>query len=155
MPLLQNVILASYPNTEAAKVGLHALENFEQTPSELISEALVLDGTDGTTTISDRLDADPAGHEGLVKGAIAGGALGALLGPIGVAAGGAIGAGIGAIAGKHADSKDDAIIETAAGHLKDGSVLLAVLVNEEDPAVLDRALASSNPQSVTRHPVSE
>ena len=144
-----HMVVAYFKNDEAARNALKALNaahKKEELP--LDGAALVYRDNEGNAHLKEIGDAHA--REGAIKGALIGGALGLLFGPLGVIGGGAIGAYYGSIAAETVEGgvPDEALIEIASLLPNDSSAVVA-LTTEERAKEVEALLASLGGEVVT------
>ncbi len=151
MPEVQKIhlVVAYFDNEDAARHALDVLkEAHRKEELPLDGAALVYRDEEGDVHLKEV--GDTHAKEGALKGALIGGALGLLFGPLGVIGGGAIGAYYGSIAAEAVEGgvPDDALIEIASLLPNDSSAVVA-LTTEERARDVEDLLASQGGQVVT------
>jgi len=144
-----HLVVAYFEDEDAAREALAALKEAHK------KDDLPLDGAAVVhREAEDKLDLKEVGDthakRGAGVGALIGGALGALFGPLGVIGGGAIGAYYGSIVAATVDEgiPNEALAEIGAMLPVDGSALVA-LTTESDAHIIEEELASLGGQVVT------
>ncbi len=151
MPDMQQIhlVVAHFAHEDAARKALDALnEAHKKEHLPMDGAALVYRDDEGKVHLKDVGDAHA--KEGAVTGALIGGALGLLFGPLGVIGGGAIGAYYGSLAAEAVDGgvPDEALLEIAS-LLPNESSAVVVLTSEESARAVEELLASQGGEVVT------
>ena len=144
-----HLVVAYFDDEDAAKQALKALEEAHK------KEELPMDGAAVVhRNEEDKIDLKEVGDthaaRGAGVGALIGGALGALFGPLGVIGGGAIGAYYGSIAAATVDSGiPNEALEEIGAMLPVGGSALVVLTSEESARVIEEEVRKLGGQVVT------
>lgn len=151
MPDMQQIhlVVAHFVDEDAARKALDALsEAHKKEHLPMDGAALVYRDAEGKVHLKEVGDAHA--KEGAVKGALIGGALGLLFGPLGVIGGGAIGAYYGSLAAEVVDGgvPDEALLEIAS-LLPNESSAVVVLTSEASARAVEALLAAQGGQVVT------
>ncbi len=144
-----HMVVAYFEDEEAAKEALNALQDAHKKEAfPLDGAALVYRDEEGKAHLKEV--GDVHAREGAIAGALIGGALGLLFGPLGVIGGGAIGAYYGSIAAETMDGgvPDEALAEIAAMLPANSSAVVA-LTSEERANDVEALLSSQGGQVVT------
>ncbi len=148
-PLSIHMVLAHFAQEEAAQNALKALARAHKKEGlPLDGAALVYRDEKGHVHLKEIDDAHA--REGAVKGALIGGALGLLFGPLGVLGGGAIGAYYGGIAAEVINGGvPDAALHEIAALLPNEVYAVVALTTEERAADVEALLASLGGEVIT------
>ncbi|HHB90658.1 MAG TPA: DUF1269 domain-containing protein [Anaerolineae bacterium] len=144
-----HLVVAYFEDEDRARNALETLKDAnKQEDLPLDGAALVYRDEEGKVHLRELGDAHA--KEGALKGALIGGALGLLFGPLGVIGGGAIGAFYGSIAAEAVDGgvPDEALVQIASLLPNNASAVVA-LTTEEAARDVEALLASNGGQVVT------
>lgn len=135
------LIAKLYDNPDKGSEALQFVEDLHRTKTlKVLDAAVLVKEEDGTTSVKDTRDLEP--KEGRILGAIAGGLVGLLAGPIGVVVGALAGLGAGGLAAKWVDlGFSDKFLAGFQEHLKPGKSALLLLVEHDWAHRLSEALA--------------
>ena len=139
---MQNILAAVF---EIESEGYQALTTLSKSPvtdkATILQMALVKREAQ-TITVCDSFNSGIRTNDDTLLGGVLGGLLGVLGGPIGVLLMGSYGALVGSVVDAGDALEDTSLMEAVAAKLREGTVALIALVDEEDESVLDDKLSS-------------
>ncbi len=143
-----HLVVAYFDDEDAAKEALKGLQEAQK------KEAFPIDGAAVVYREEDKLDLKEVGDthakKGAGVGALIGGALGALFGPLGVIGGGAIGAYYGGIVAATIDEGiPNEALEEIGAMLPVGGAALVALTTEADAKIVEEKMAALGGRVVT------
>lgn len=152
--VMENIIMATFPVESEAYQAFSELKRDLSGMSFLVSQAVLVKKENGTLNTLDAFDTGIDTSDDTLGGTMIGSIVGILGGPFGVL----LGAGIGSLIGAAVDAGDIAqngsSLEKVSAGMKDGSVAILALAQEDNRAPIDSKFDKFN-STVTRYDAAE